>query len=85
MIIRTTKQLGDTIRAQRHAADMTQEALAAKANVTRYWLSNLEAGKTTAQVGKVLAVLAALDLELTALKRDSAPLDRLDQILGDDG
>ena len=54
--------LGSAVRQARRDAGLTQAELAAQAGVSRPWLSQLENGKRSVEVGKVLAVLAALDL-----------------------
>ena len=41
---------------------MTQAAVAEAAGVSRAWLTELEAGKPTVELGRVLAVLDALDI-----------------------
>ena len=41
---------------------MTQAAVAAAAGVSRAWLTELEAGKPTVELGRVLAVLDTLDI-----------------------
>lgn len=84
MIIRTSNNLGELIASERYRQDLTQAELAEAANVSRPWLSELEAGKPTAEVGKVLAVIAALDLELKAKPQDQQSRDRLDNVLGED-
>ena len=64
---------------------MTQVELAALAGVGRPWLSELETGKRTAELGRALTVLAALDLAVTFISaprpsRGGIDLDQL--ILG---
>ena len=54
--------LGIAVRQGRQDAALTQSELAARAGVSRPWLSQLENGKRSVEVGKVLAVIAALDL-----------------------
>ena len=56
----TTDEPGRIIRAERRAQGLRQDQLAGAAGVGVRFLSELECGKTTARVGKVLAVLAAL-------------------------
>ena len=56
----TTEELGRIIRAARRAQGLRQDQLAGAAGVGVRFLSELERGKTTARVGKALAVLAAL-------------------------
>lgn len=60
----TPGEIGRIVRAARRAQGLRQDQLAGAANVGPRFLSELEAGKKTAQVGKVLAVLAALGCEL---------------------
>ena len=57
--------IGRIVRATRRAQGLRQDQLAGAANVGPRFLSELEAGKKTAQVGKVLAVLAALGCKLS--------------------
>jgi transcriptional regulator with XRE-family HTH domain len=45
---------------------MTQIDLAASAEVSRRWLSDLEAGKATAEIGLTFKVLHALGITLEA-------------------
>ncbi|MEZ6002065.1 type II toxin-antitoxin system Y4mF family antitoxin [Hyphomonas sp.] len=70
----TTTDIGTTIRAARKAQGLRQDELAAAANVGVRFLIELEAGKETAQIGKTLAVLAALgiDVSLTLPDGDAA-------------
>ena len=56
----TPKQIGALIRATRKLQGLRQDELAAVAGVGLRFLVELEAGKATAQLGKTLAVLAAL-------------------------
>ena len=62
----TPADLGAVVRESRLAARLTQAELAAAAGVSREWLLGLERGaRPRAELGKVLAVLDALDLPLT--------------------
>lgn len=63
----TPKDLGTAIRAARRQQGLRQDQLAAAANVGVRFIVDLEAGKPTAQIGKTLAVLKALGLELALL------------------
>ncbi len=56
----TSDELGRIIRAARRAQGLRQDQLAGAAGVGVRFLSELERGKTTARLGKALAVLAAL-------------------------
>ncbi len=61
----TSTDIGTTIRAARKAQGLRQDELAAAANVGVRFLVELEAGKETAQLGKTLAVLAALGIDVS--------------------
>lgn len=63
--MRTPRDLGLAVRRARLDAGLTQAALAECAGVGRQWLSELEGGKRSAEVGLVFAVLDALDLAAT--------------------
>jgi HTH-type transcriptional regulator / antitoxin HipB len=80
MRIRTADDLGRYVRDRRLAAALTQTDLAARARVSRRWLSDLEAGKPTAEVGLVLRVVAALGM-YTDLRPEPTPEVDLDAIL----
>jgi y4mF family transcriptional regulator len=56
--------LGAAIRAKRRSIALRQAELAGLAGVGTRFLSELENGKPTAEVGKVLRVLAVLGLEI---------------------
>lgn len=68
----TPKDLGTAIRKARRLQGLRQDQLAAAANVGVRFIVDLEAGKPTAQMGKTLAVLKALGIELT-LRGETAP------------
>ena len=73
MRLNNARDLGLYVRDRRHRLDMTQADLAASAQVSRRWLSDLEAGKPTAEVGLVFKVLHALDVALDASPVERAP------------
>jgi HTH-type transcriptional regulator / antitoxin HipB len=82
MRINNTRDLGLYIRDRRRRLDLTQAELATSAQVSRRWLSDLEAGKATAEIGLVFKVLHALDLALDASPVEFGPGDiDLDQLL----
>nr|MBO2490487.1 transcriptional regulator [Gammaproteobacteria bacterium] len=78
MEIRTPRALGALIRTRRRELKLGQEALAARVGVSRPWLSAVERGKPTAEIGLVFRTLAALGLTLDArvegsIQRDPSP------------
>jgi len=56
----TPAEIGDIVRATRKATGLRQYELAGAAGVGLRFVVDLEAGKPTAQIGKVLQVLDAL-------------------------
>ncbi len=64
--IRSVKGLGAVIRGERRRQGMTQAELAGLADVGVTFLSQLENGKESAEVGKVLRVLTMLGIDVIA-------------------
>lgn len=58
----STKDIGLLIKTTRNAQGVTQEQLAGVANTGIRFISDLENGKPTIQVNKLLNVLSALGL-----------------------
>src|SRR6185295_1891702 len=82
MHINTPSDLGLYIRGRRRRLGITQAELAVSAHVSRRWLSDLEAGKPTAEVGLVFRVLQALEVVLDASPVEWSPGDiDLDDVL----
>ena len=82
MRLNNARDLGLYVRDRRRQLDLTQTELAASAQVSRRWLSDLEAGKPTVEVGLVFKVMYALDVALDASPVEWDPSDiDLDDIL----
>lgn len=64
MKVNVARDLGATVRGRRMDPGLSQDDLAARGRVSRRWLSAFEAGKGSVELGMVLRVLEALDLEL---------------------
>ena len=64
----STSELGGMIRARRKTHDMRQSDLAKAAGVGIRFISELENGKPTAEIQKVLQVVATLGLEMHVQK-----------------
>ncbi|MBM6675520.1 helix-turn-helix transcriptional regulator [Olsenella uli] len=62
--VRSSADLGEVIRAERRRQGMTQAELAGLADVGVTFLSQLENGKGSAEVGKVLQVLTMLGVDV---------------------
>ena len=67
--ITDAEDLGRYIRAQRKAQDITQADFAALCGVGNRFISELENGKPTMELGKVLHVLKSLGLEIHVTPR----------------
>ncbi len=68
----TAKQVGQTIRDARNSLGVTQRQLALAAGTGLRFVIDLEKGKPTCQLGKVLAVLQTLGVKVkleTAVSR----------------
>lgn len=70
-LARTPKQLGAVIQRQRRAMNITQAQLGERAGLRQATISQIERGDN-ARLESLLAVLAALDLELTVRPRSRA-------------
>ena len=62
---RKAADLARAVRAARERMGLTPTKLAARAKVSRKFVYDLESGKETLRMDKVLAVLAALGLRAT--------------------
>lgn len=67
--IATSKDIGSLIRTERKRQGLTQTELAGLCCVGLTFLSNLENGKQTAELGKALNVLTVLGIDLFAERR----------------
>jgi y4mF family transcriptional regulator len=61
----TPRDIGCAVRQARRNQGLRQDQLAAAANVGVRFISELESGKATAQMGKTLAVTHALGLTVS--------------------
>ena len=68
--ISSERQVGDVVRARRKAAGLTQVELAGLAGTGTRYISDLERGKPTIAMDKLLAVLAVLGLRLQIVPVD---------------
>lgn len=65
----STAELGQLVRKTRKEQGLTQLDLAGLAGLSNRFVIDLERGKETLQIQKVLDVLALLGLELSARKK----------------
>jgi HTH-type transcriptional regulator/antitoxin HipB len=63
--LRTPRAIGALIRSARQAKGFDQASLAEQAGVSRQWVSEVENGKPSAEVGLILRALAVLDVHLS--------------------
>lgn len=75
----TVQTIGQAVRRARKALGLRQDELAAAAGVGLRFVVELERGKATVQLGRTLAVLEAVGLDLTVAQRSGAPDPRLDR------
>lgn len=73
--IETPEQFGKAIRARRRAQKVTQAELAAICGVGTRFVSELERGKPTMALGKVLAVIQGVGLDLHLVPRGWSAAD----------
>jgi len=67
--VRSASDIGTTVRNKRKNDGLTLVEASGLCNVNYRFLSNLENGKPTVRLDKVLQVLAALGLELDIMER----------------
>ena len=65
----TTEELGRAVRARRRQHGLRQAELAALAGVGNRFLSDLENGKASVELGRTVHVLVALGLQLSVTPR----------------
>jgi y4mF family transcriptional regulator len=68
----TTAELGRIVKKERKAMGLTQADLALTSGTGMRFISDLENGKPTCQIGKTLTVLRTLGLRLTLSSRRPA-------------
>jgi HTH-type transcriptional regulator / antitoxin HipB len=86
VLVRSIGEAAAQVRGRRLQLRLSQDQLAQQAGVSRKWVYEFEAGKAHAELGHLLRVLDALDLQLDVSPR-SAPSEsaqgpvNLDEIL----
>lgn len=75
MRLRSASDIGNVIHNERRDRGMSQSELAAVVGVSRKWLSDVENGKDTAEVGMVLMVLRKLRIDLQVAERPQPMVD----------
>ncbi len=82
--VRSAADLGDMIQHHRRYRLVNQRQLAARAEVSRQWLSQLERGNPGASLGSVLRVLGALHLFPRLPHPGTIPVEDLLYVPGQD-
>lgn len=63
--LKGTSQFGEAVRLFRKRRKLTQQQVADLAGCSLMYVSNLERGKSTAELGKALAILDVLDVDIS--------------------
>jgi HTH-type transcriptional regulator / antitoxin HipB len=87
MDVGSLRDLASLARGRRRELGLSQAEVAARAHVSRQWVSAFESAKATAEIGLVIRLLAALELRMTVAEAGApeptpgaAPVD-LDALL----
>lgn len=79
-LARTPKQIGTLLQRARKRRGWTQSDLAARAGLRQATISGIETGDTPARLDSILAVLAALDLELAIAPRSKGKASDIEDL-----
>jgi HTH-type transcriptional regulator/antitoxin HipB len=74
--INSILDLSSLVRGRRRALGLSQAELAARANVSRQWISAFESGRPGSELRLILRLLEALELRLSVDPLDDAQGDR---------
>lgn len=72
MLIRRPEDLGALVRHYRKAHGLSQAQLATRLQTTQKWISHIENGKPSAQIGLVLRALNEIGAEIAVTIADKA-------------
>jgi HTH-type transcriptional regulator/antitoxin HipB len=79
LIVRTPRQLANSIRVRRRKLGLSQDQLAAKIGVRQGTLSDIENARS-ARLDTLLRILAVLDLELLVRERTKSSASDIEAI-----
>jgi len=79
LIVRTPRQLANSIRVRRRKLGLSQDRLAAKIGVRQGTLSDIENARS-ARLDTLLRILAVLDLELLVRERTKSSSNDIEAI-----
>ena len=63
-LVQTAADIGHLVRRERLRQGLTQVSLAERIGTTQRWISEIENGKASAEIGQVLRCIQALGLEI---------------------
>ena len=69
IVVSSPKELGALLRKKRKEQHLTQGQVAAYCGVSVMFISDVERGKETAEIGKVLLLLRTIGIDLIAASR----------------
>lgn len=69
-IVKSAKEIGEIVRKKRKGQGLTQAQVAEYSGLSIRLISEVERGKQTAEIGKVLSLLEILGVDLIADSRD---------------
>ena len=75
-MIKDARAFGELVQARRKSLGLTQRQLALAINSGERFIVDLEAGKTTCQLGKALAAASAVGIELADTGTRGASTER---------
>lgn len=81
ILARTPEQIGNAIRRARKQTGLNQAELGARAGMRQPAVSLIENGNPAARMDSVLALLAALDLELRIAPRSKRSISDIEDLL----
>ncbi|MDF1828027.1 MAG: helix-turn-helix transcriptional regulator [Legionellaceae bacterium] len=73
--IHATRDIGHAIRSTRKQLGVTQRDLALAAGTGLRFIIELEQGKSTCQIGKILDIMHVLNIQCTLSSSEDKPLD----------
>jgi len=75
MKVRTIREIGLLVRAERKRLGLSLQAVAERAGCSRQWVAALEAGGERLEVALVLRTLSVLGIRLDAQPSDIGPAE----------
>ncbi len=83
MNIRNPGDVAAYIKLRRSQLKLSQTVLAGKAGVSRSWLAEVESGKTTVEVGKLLKLAKVLEVAVSVAEKKQEGRSLIDEIVNE--